>query len=137
MLAWIGEACGLPELLAASPLAAEDLLAEAGFAARTFGRRPLLARRRGVAGCRPGLLFPGSNTSDREARYIGRVGLGLPTSAIEGLLGLVGDAAQTGTGRGMPLRRSNRPPLAAWSQGVVSAGSALQLRPHLAPRLPP
>ena len=137
MLPWIVEVCGLPELLAASRLAAEDLLAEAGFAARAMRQAPFTGWRHGVAGCRPGLLFPGSNTSDREARYIGRVGLGLPTSAIEGLLGLVGDAAQTGTGRGMPLRRSNRPPLAAWSQGVVSAGSALQLRPHLAPRLPP
>ena len=36
MLAWIVEACGLPELLAASPSAAEDLLAETGFAARAM-----------------------------------------------------------------------------------------------------
>ena len=91
-LAWICEACGLPELMTAVPLAAEDLMAEAGFAARALRQAPFTVWRRGGAGCRPGLLFPGSNTSDRDARYIGRVGLGLPDSAMDGLMGLVGDA---------------------------------------------
>ena len=48
ILAWSCEACGLPELMAARPLAAEDLLAEAGFAARALRQAPFTVWRRGA-----------------------------------------------------------------------------------------
>ena len=40
MLAWLCEECGLPDLLPRVPAAAENLLAEAGFAARALRQAP-------------------------------------------------------------------------------------------------
>ena len=116
MLAWIVEAIGLPELFAAFPLTAEDLLAEVGITARAMRQAPFSSWRRGVGGCRPGLLFPGSNTNEREARYIGRVGLGLPTSAIDGLMGLAEDAT-----------RARAAPEFAAARGVLAPSPAAAL----------
>ena len=59
ILAWVCEACGLPELMAARPLAAEDLLAEAGFAARALRQAPFTAWRRGACGLPAWAVLPG------------------------------------------------------------------------------
>ena len=48
MLAWIVEACGLPELFAAFNLTAEDLLAEVGITARAMRQAPFSSWRRGI-----------------------------------------------------------------------------------------
>ena len=58
-LAWVCEACGLPELMVARPLAADDLLAEAGFAARALRQAPFTMWRRGAAGLSAGAALPG------------------------------------------------------------------------------
>ena len=89
ILAWMCEACGAPRLLAQHPAPAADLMAEAGFTARAVRQAPFTAWRHGNPGCQEGTLFPGSNANDRDARHISRVGISLPTSAIEGLDGLV------------------------------------------------
>ena len=86
---WRGYASGLPSLLTSHPPLAEDLLAESGFATRAMRQAPFTAWRRGQAGCRPKLMFPGSNTNDRDTRHISRVKFLLPDSACEGLEGLV------------------------------------------------
>ena len=40
LLEWVCEACGLPELLVHAPVVAEDLMAEAGFAACAMRQAP-------------------------------------------------------------------------------------------------
>ena len=59
MLAWFCEECGLPGLLQRMPAAAEDLLAEAGFAARALRQAPSTGWVRGIDGCQPGLFSQG------------------------------------------------------------------------------
>ena len=59
MLAWIVEACGLPELFAAFPLTAEDLLAEVGITARAMRQAPFFELEAGNWGLPAGVALPG------------------------------------------------------------------------------
>ena len=59
MLAWLVEACGLPELFEAFPLTAEDLLAEVGITARAMRQAPFLELEAGNWGLPAGAALPG------------------------------------------------------------------------------
>ena len=59
LLAWVCEACGLPALLVHAPVVAEDLMAEAGFAARALRQAPFHRLADGGTGLPSRSAFPG------------------------------------------------------------------------------
>ena len=86
LLTWMMERCGVIELLRDQPTVANELLAEAGFAAAARRQAPFTAWARGQEHCSPGCRLPGGEVASLvTAARLGRTCLATETGTEEAL----------------------------------------------------